>query len=106
MVEIVLGSDTFGEAPPGLSTIQEIELMTRAGLTPAQVIRAATRDAAEHLGRLNELGTVEPGKYADLIMVRGDPLKDIAALKDITLVIKDGRIVADKRESMKREDMR
>lgn len=67
--------------------------MTEAGLTPEKVIKAGTRNAAEHLGLLDDLGTVEPGKIADLIIIDGDPLKDISSLHKVQMVIKAGRIV-------------
>jgi imidazolonepropionase-like amidohydrolase/predicted enzyme related to lactoylglutathione lyase len=95
-VRISLGTDTLCSMPrPGLNTIQEMEFMAEAGLTPAQVIRAGTRDAAEHLGLLDDLGTVEPGKLADLIIVAGDPLSDVAALHQVQVVVKDGQVVHD-----------
>lgn len=96
-VRIVLGSDTFHPVfmPPGWSTIDEAEWMARAGLTPDQIIQAGTRNAAEHLGMLDQLGTVEPGKFADLIIVNGDPLEDIAALHDLDVVIKGGKVVVE-----------
>jgi imidazolonepropionase-like amidohydrolase len=95
-VRVAVGTDTQGgweKTPPGLNTIQEMELMVEAGLTTEQVIRAGTRDAAEHLGLLEKLGTVEAGKIADLIIVAGDPLKDISALRQIRFVIQSGHIV-------------
>ena len=96
-VRIVLGSDTFNPLwhPPGWSTVDETEWMARAGLTPAQIIQAATRNAAEHLGVLDQLGTVEPGKFADLIIVDGDPLEDISALHNVEIVIKAGEVVVE-----------
>ncbi|MHC4227314.1 MAG: amidohydrolase family protein [Planctomycetota bacterium] len=95
-VRISLGTDTLCSMPrPGLNTIQEMEFMVEAGLTPEKVIRAATRNAAEHLGLLEDLGTIEPGKIADLIIIDGDPLKDISSLHQIQMVIKAGRIVHD-----------
>jgi imidazolonepropionase-like amidohydrolase/predicted enzyme related to lactoylglutathione lyase len=93
-VRISLGTDTLCSMPrPGLNTIQEMEFMAEAGLTLEKVIRAATRNAAEHLGLLEDLGTVEPGKIADLIIIDGDPLKDISSLHQVQMVIKAGRIV-------------
>ncbi|MFC1795092.1 amidohydrolase family protein [Planctomycetota bacterium] len=95
-VRISLGTDTLCSMPrPGLNTIQEMEFMAEAGLTPEKVIRAATRNAAEHLGLLEDLGTIEPGKIADLIIIDGDPLKDISTLHQVQMVIKAGRIVHD-----------
>ncbi|MBN1359091.1 MAG: amidohydrolase family protein [Sedimentisphaerales bacterium] len=95
-VRIIVGTDTLCSMPsPGLNTIQETEFMAQAGLTPERIIRAGTRDAAEHLGLLADLGTVEAGKIADLVLVGGDPLKDIARLHQVQMVIKEGRIVYD-----------
>jgi len=93
-VTVCLGTDTLCAMPqPGLNTIQEMEYMAQAGLTPAQVIQAGTRNAAAHLGLLTDLGTVEPGKIADLLLIDGDPLQDIAALRKLNMVIQAGRIV-------------
>jgi imidazolonepropionase-like amidohydrolase/predicted enzyme related to lactoylglutathione lyase len=93
-VRISVGTDTMCSMPqPGLNTIQEMEFMAQAGLTPEQIVRAATRNAAEHLGLLDRLGTVEPNKIADLILVAGDPLKDISSLHQIQMVIKAGQVV-------------
>jgi imidazolonepropionase-like amidohydrolase len=97
-VRIVLGTDTLSRGiPPGSTTLNELELMVRAGLSPEQAIQAATRNAAEHLGKLDELGTLEPGKLADLIVVDGDPLLDISVIHNIEVVIKGGQIVVDHR---------
>jgi imidazolonepropionase-like amidohydrolase/predicted enzyme related to lactoylglutathione lyase len=93
-VRISLGTDTLCSMPsPGLNTIQEMEFMAQAGLTPEKIISAGTRNAAEHLGLLDDLGTIEPGKIADLIIVNGDPLKDISSLHQVQIVIKAGHVV-------------
>jgi len=93
-VRICLGTDTLSSRPaPGLNTIREMELMAQAGLTTQKIISAGTRDAAEHLGLLQDLGTVEPGKLADLLLISGDPLQDISEIRKLAMVIKDGRIV-------------
>jgi imidazolonepropionase-like amidohydrolase len=65
----------------------------RAGLSTAGTLRAATLNAAELLGMQDDLGTVEPGKIADLVAVEGDPLQDIAAMAQVRFVMKDGRVV-------------
>ena len=93
-VRISLGTDTLCSMPrPGLNTIQEMEFMAEAGLTPETIIRAATQNAAEHLGLLDDLGTIEIGKVADLIIITGDPLKDISSLHQVQMVIKAGQVV-------------
>ncbi len=71
--------------------------MVQAGMSPEQVIQAATRNAAQHLGKLDELGTLEAGKLADLIIVEGDPLMDITVMHNIEVVIKGGKVVVDNR---------
>jgi len=97
-VRIVLGTDGGpARGGDGAGTLKELEWMVRAGMSPHQVIQAGTRHAAELLGKLDELGTLEAGKLADLIMVDGDPLTDISVIHNIEVVIKGGKVVADHR---------
>ena len=77
----------------------EIACLVKAGLTPLQALRAATGWAAECLGLERDIGTVERGKLADLVVVKGDPLADVAMLQDLermALVMKGGQIIADR----------
>ena len=90
---LVLGTDS-PHLPPGAAYHREIELVSEAGMTPGQIVMAATRDAARYMGLGDELGTVELGKLADLIVVEGDPLQDPSALREVVVVIKGGEIVA------------
>jgi len=62
------------------------------GFSPLEVISIASRNAAESLGRLADLGTVEPGKRADLVLLDADPLVDIASTRKIAAVVVDGRL--------------
>jgi len=62
------------------------------GMTPMQAIRSGTSVAADLLGWSDKLGTVEPGKWADLVAVSGDPLKDITELERVKFVMKGGAI--------------
>lgn len=78
---------------PGLAMHVEMEALVDAGLTPMQAILSSTRWAAELLHRENELGTVAPGKVADVILIDGDPLADIRATRKIRTVIMDGKVV-------------
>jgi len=71
----------------------EMEMLLAASLTPMEVIEAGTRHAATTCGRGGELGTLEPGMLADVIVVDGDPLQDLQALGQVLLVIKNGEIV-------------
>jgi enamidase len=75
---------------------KELELMVEAGISPMEAITAGTRNAADNLGKANELGTIEPRKLADIIAVSGDPLKDIRDTREIKLVIKDGKILVNR----------
>ena len=79
--------------PPGLSTIQEVELLVKAGLSPEAALKAATSVAARHLGLEKEIGTLETGMSADILLVRGDPLRSIADLHQVDAVVQTGRIV-------------
>jgi len=92
-VRIVVGTDTRQQMPPGLSTIQEIELLVKAGLSPEAALKAATTVAARHLGLEKEIGTLATGMSADMLLVRGDPLRNIADLHQVDAVVQRGRIV-------------
>lgn len=70
----------------------EMRALVDSGMTPIEVISAATKTNAEILGRFDELGTVEPGKLADLIVVDGNPLADIDVMSRVEIVVKDGGI--------------
>lgn len=72
------------------STWQEMDLLARAGVPPMKVISAATRVPALLYGKGRELGTIEPGRYADIIVVDGNPLRHMSALKNVVHVVKDG----------------
>jgi imidazolonepropionase-like amidohydrolase len=96
-VKIVAGTDAGGHGHP--ANAGELLCLVGAGMTPMQALQAATGRAAECLGEEADLGTVEPGKLADLVVVAGDPLADIGLLRDtnkIGLVLKGGEIAADR----------
>lgn len=87
-VKIAFGTDT-GVSRHG-DNAREFELMIKAGFTPMEAIRAATVAGADNLGKSAELGTIEPGKFGDLIAVSGDPLLNISELRDVDFVMKGG----------------
>jgi imidazolonepropionase-like amidohydrolase len=89
-VWIVFGTDA-GVFPHGLNA-REFEYMVAAGIPPLAAIQSATIEAARLLRIDDELGSIEPGKLADLVAVHGDPLAEIGLLKDVALVMKDGVI--------------
>jgi imidazolonepropionase-like amidohydrolase len=93
-VRIASGSD---QGPPREAALLEIELLARCGLGSHGAIVAATRTAAEVCRAADRLGTVEPAKLADLIAVTADPLEDVSNLRRLALVMKDGRVVVDRR---------
>jgi imidazolonepropionase-like amidohydrolase len=62
-------------------------------MTPMQAVQSATIRAAELLGKEDMLGSVQPGRFADLVAVKGDPLQDIRVLENLTHVMKDGKLV-------------
>ncbi|WP_199830881.1 amidohydrolase family protein [Streptomyces sp. NBRC 110028] len=96
-VHIALGSDTFsGRGLFGANTLEEAELMVAAGLTPTQVLAAGTSGAARQCVR-PDLGTVAPGKRADLLVLNADPTADVGNLRDLSTVILNGGLVVDKR---------
>ena len=66
--------------------------MVKWGMTPAQAIRSATSSAADLLGWSDQLGTIEPGKFADIVAVPGDPLADITLLEKVDFVMKSGTV--------------
>jgi imidazolonepropionase-like amidohydrolase len=90
-VKMVFGSDA-GVMPHGLVGGQ-FKTMVQYGMTPLQAIQAATRNAAQALNREKDVGTIAIGRYADLIAVDGDPLKDVRVLEKVAVVIKGGQVV-------------
>jgi imidazolonepropionase-like amidohydrolase len=87
-VKIAFGTDA-GVFPHG-ENAKEFVYLVEGGLTPMQAIQAATREAARLLGQEADLGTVEPGKLADLVATPGDPLADIAAVLQVEFVMREG----------------
>jgi imidazolonepropionase-like amidohydrolase len=85
-----VGIETVSGRP---ALVQETLLMREIGLSPIEALRTATFNVAEVCGVGDQLGTLEIGKLADLIAVRGDPLADLSALYDVRLVMKGGQIV-------------
>ncbi|HEX4649219.1 MAG TPA: amidohydrolase family protein, partial [Steroidobacteraceae bacterium] len=76
----------------GFTLHRELELYVRAGLSPAEALQVATWNGARFTGRLTDLGSIEPRKRADLVLVDGDPTRNISDIRRISLVMKDGVI--------------
>jgi imidazolonepropionase-like amidohydrolase len=90
-VKVAFGTDA-AVYPHGLNA-REFAVMVKLGLTPLAAIQAATINDADLLGWSDQIGTLEPGKYADLIAVEGDPLKDVTTLEKVKVVLKGGEVV-------------
>jgi imidazolonepropionase-like amidohydrolase len=89
-VKMSFGTD-LGVCPYGTSP-KQFAFMVKYGMTPMQAIQAATTNAADLLGHSNELGSIKPGKYADIVAVSGDPLADIRLLENVEFIMKDGKV--------------
>jgi imidazolonepropionase-like amidohydrolase len=78
--------------PYGFSLLMELENYSAGGLTPVEVLRTATSVSAEAIGAAADLGTLEPGKLADLAIIDGNPLANVSDLRRVKRVMKDGRL--------------
>jgi imidazolonepropionase-like amidohydrolase len=81
-----LGICPYGSSP------KQFALMVKYGMTPMQAIQSATTNAADLLGHSSEIGSIKPGKYADLVAVSGDPLANISVLENVEFVMKEGKV--------------
>jgi imidazolonepropionase-like amidohydrolase len=91
-VKVAMGTDS-GVAPHG-NNLRELELMVARGMTPAQALIATTRSAAELMALEDELGSLEPGKRADVVVLGGDPLDASALAERVEQVWQDGVLVS------------
>jgi hypothetical protein len=87
-VPFVAGTDAL----PGFMLPRELELYVEAGVPAVEVLRIATLDAARLVGREGELGSIAPGKLADMILIDGDPSRDVGDVRRLRLVVKDGAL--------------
>ena len=92
-VKIAYGTDSG--VYPHRDVARQFAYMVRHGMTPMQAIRSATTVSAELLRASDDLGSIEPGKFADLVAVAGDPLEDISTLERVAFVMKGGQVVKD-----------
>lgn len=93
-VPLATGTDCGAPGHPHGTLAEEARLMVEAGLSTDRAIQAATSAAADLLGLADEIGTIEPGKRADLLVVAGDPLSDIRALREVRHVFRNGRLLS------------
>ena len=91
---LIFGTDTpFAFGNFFHSVMNEVRALKLAGLPNDAILRMATSDAATAIGISDHLGTIEPGKFADLVLLDGDPASDLEALGRVEFVMKEGRIV-------------
>ena len=95
-VKVAVGTDA-AVYPHGLNA-HEFAVMVKLGLTPLQSIQAGTINAADLLGWSDKIGALEPGKWADIVAVDGDPLQDVTTLERVKFVMKGGEVVKDEYE--------
>ena len=88
-VKIAFGTDTFGMSNHG-ENAQEFALMVKSGMTPMDAIQAATWNAADLIGDTADIGSIQAGRYADIVAVAGDPLQDVTVLEHVQFVMKGG----------------
>ena len=100
-VKMAFGTDA-GVYPHG-DNAKQFYYMVKFGMTPGQAIRAATSSAADLIGRPQDVGTIEPGKYADIVAVASDPLADVRALEHVDFVMKGGTIYKEPRPAPRPE---
>jgi imidazolonepropionase-like amidohydrolase len=93
-VKLAFGTDA-GICPYGTDA-KQFAYMVKYGMTPMQAIQAATSSAADLIGRSSEFGSIKPGKYADVVAVSDDPVKDVTLLENVQFVMKDGRVYKQK----------
>ena len=95
-VLLSFGTDNAG-GDPSERVWMEVQALQDIGLSPEQILATMTRDSAIYLGRDKDLGTIAEGKLADLLIVAGNPLEELSALKNVRVVVKDGAVLVDKR---------
>jgi len=89
-VKMAFGTDA-GVCPHGINA-RQFAFMVKYGMTPMQAMQSATSSAADLLGKSDVLGSLKPGKYADIVAVNGDPLADIRVLEHVSFVMKEGQV--------------
>lgn len=104
-VRVAFGTDVGG-FDWKIDPAKEFAIMVKYGMTPAQALRSATMNAAEPLGVQNEVGSVEPGKLADIIAVPSDPMQNIQQLEKVDFVMKEEQSIADTEATRNKTDKR
>jgi len=94
-VHILTGTDApLRNSPPGFGLHEELALLVSGGMAPFEALRSATLEPARYFGMLDSLGTIAPGKLADLLLLDANPLQDIRNTRRISAVVANGRLYA------------
>src|SRR5215469_16647864 len=94
-VKMMFGSGVDGEPYAHGDQYMEFEWLVKHGMAPAKSLQLATWVDAQVMGWQNDIGSLEKGKYADIVAVSGDPLKDISEMSKVKFVMKGGKVVRD-----------
>lgn len=98
-VTVATGTDAGNPGTAhGASIVREMELMARAGMSPMEVLVASTRSGARAMGRGGDLGTIQPGRTADLVVLTENPLEDVRHVGSVRTVVKGGEVVYERQE--------
>jgi imidazolonepropionase-like amidohydrolase len=98
-IKMLVGSGVDGSTfPHGTQALEFVALVRQGGMTPVQVLQAGTMTNAEAMGWQNQIGSIEKGKFADMIAVSGDPLADITELQRVRFVMKGGKVIRNNLE--------
>ena len=93
-VHILAGTDApLRNSPPGFGLHEELALLVKGGMSPFDALSAATIEPARYLGMLDSAGTIAAGKLADLVLLGGDPLRDIRQTRRVVAVVANGRLI-------------
>jgi len=89
---LLAGPDPTGNGGtlPGFSDQREIELLVEAGFTPVEAVKIATLNGATYMGRQDQIGSIAPGKNADLVVIKGNPANQVDDVEKVEIVFKDG----------------
>lgn len=94
-MKIAAGTDARTPFNPHSHLVAELEAMVDFGMSATEALVAATRNAAENIDLLQDIGTLQVGKLADITLVRGNPAIDVSAAREVVLVCKEGVLVRD-----------
>jgi len=93
-IKLMVGSGADGSTfAHGIQALEIVELVKHGGVTPARVLQSATMVNAEALGWQDQIGSIEKGRFADLVAVSGDPLADITEVQRVKFVMKGGKVI-------------